>query len=270
MPATNQIPNSVIGAVASVISDHYYSHSRLDSLFMESSAPGEAPEGNCEKKCSSWLRRCNDDKSVNAHEVLGAVVQNFMDMEPPLIGSPNTKLDSGRKRITEALAKNQLSYQTNGFITLAGSSPTTKTLEEYFKAGDFASIEREFSRALEHIITDPHAAITAASSIIEAVCKTYIDTFDLIMPTKQSIVPLWKTIQGHLGLNVDRNIEGDQYEIIQGLSSIVDGVGAFRTHIGSAHGRGLQPPNITVAEARLGVNAAHTLVTFIMERWHTK
>ncbi|UUA74952.1 abortive infection family protein [Cellvibrio sp. QJXJ] len=28
---------------------------------------------------------------------------------------------------------------------------------------------------------------------------------------------------------------------MQGLSAIVDGVGAYRTHIGSAHGRGLQP-----------------------------
>jgi zinc protease len=34
--------------------------------------------------------------------------------------------------------------------------------------------EKEFERALEHINTDPHASITAASSIIEAVCKTYI------------------------------------------------------------------------------------------------
>jgi len=121
-----------------------------------------------------------------------------------------------------------------------------------------------------HISSDPHAAITAASSIIESVCKTYIDTFGLDLPSKQSVVPLWKAVQGHLGLNADRNLEGHQYKIIQGLSSIVDGVGAFRTHIGSAHGRGIRPPIVTIAEARLAVNAAHTLVVFIMERWHSR
>jgi hypothetical protein len=75
-------------------------------------------------------------------------------------------------------------------------------------------------------------------------------------------------VQSHLGLNVDPILRDDQKRILQGLTSIVDGVGAYRTHIGSAHGRGAAPPTIEVSEARLAVNASHTLVTFIMERWH--
>ena len=51
----NQIPNSVIGAVSSVIAAFYYSHSRLNSLFMEAGAPGAAPEGNCENKSTRVL-----------------------------------------------------------------------------------------------------------------------------------------------------------------------------------------------------------------------
>ena len=90
------------------------------------------------------------------------------------------------------------------------------------------------------------------------------------MPNKQNIVPLWKSVQQHLGLNIDKNLGEDQKKILQGLSSIVDGVGAFRTHIGSAHGRGISPPKIVNAEARLAVNSAHTLVVFIMECWHAK
>lgn len=75
----DNIPNSVIGAVASVIADHYYSHSKLETLFMESGAPGDAPEGNCEKKCSEWLKHCNKDSEVDALEVLGRVIQGYMD-----------------------------------------------------------------------------------------------------------------------------------------------------------------------------------------------
>lgn len=37
---TNKIPNSVIGALSSVVAEYYYSHSTLNSLFMERSAPG--------------------------------------------------------------------------------------------------------------------------------------------------------------------------------------------------------------------------------------
>ena len=71
-----------------------------------------------------------------------------------------------------------------------------------------------------------------------------------------------------MGLNANRILGDDQRKMLHGLSSIVDSVGAFRTHIGSAHGRGLEPPKIAVSEARLAVNSAHTLVVFIMERWH--
>lgn len=68
-------------------------------------------------------------------------------------------------------------------------------------------------------------------------------------------------------MTLDRNLGEDQRKMLQGLSSIIDGVGAFRTHIGSAHGRGIAPPKIVVAEARLAVNASHTLVIFIMGCW---
>jgi hypothetical protein len=80
---TNKIPNSVIGAVYSVLAEYYYSHSTLNSLFMEGCAPGGVPEGNCETKCSNWLRRCNDDSTVNPMHVLGLVIQKFMDLKRP-------------------------------------------------------------------------------------------------------------------------------------------------------------------------------------------
>lgn len=232
---------------------------------MESGAPGDVPEGNCEAKCASWLKRCNDDPTVDALSILGQVIQKFMDHE---LSDYFPQIEEGQKRIRDSLSKNQLSYQVNGYVTLAGASPATRTLVDFLRAGDFASIEAEFDRAVSQLDRDPHAAITAASSIIEALCKTYIETFDLEMPSKQTVVPLWRSVQVHLGLNIDPTLEDDQKRILQGLASIVDGIGAYRTHIGSAHGRGVQPPSIQVSEARLAVNASHTFVIFIMERWH--
>jgi hypothetical protein len=34
------IPNPVIAVVAEVLGEHYYSHSKLNTLFMEAGAPG--------------------------------------------------------------------------------------------------------------------------------------------------------------------------------------------------------------------------------------
>ncbi|MDO8909505.1 MAG: abortive infection family protein [Pseudohongiella sp.] len=269
---SDNIPNSVIGAVASVVASHYYSHSKLETLFMESGAPGDAPEGSCERKCSEWLKRCNNDPDVDALEVLGKIIQVYMDQDPQssFLGNSPSKIAEGQGRIKAALAQNQLSYRLNGHITQAGSTPISKTLEDYLKSGNFSSIEKEFERAVEHIQTDPHASVTAACSIIESALKFYIERFSLVEPNKLNVLPLWAVVQPHLRLNANATLAADQHKVLKGISSIIDGVGAFRSHIGSAHGRGSSPPSIVVAEARLVVNVAHTLVIFIMEVLHAK
>ena len=103
----NKIPNNVIGAVSSVLSEHYFSHTSLNSLFMESGAPGEVPMGNCETKCSNWLKICNEDDSIDAISVLGSIIQNYMDLPSnsySRAGAGST-VEYGQKRIIDALSK---------------------------------------------------------------------------------------------------------------------------------------------------------------------
>ena len=266
---SNIIPNAVIGAVASVIAAHYYSHSKLNTLFMESGAPGDPPEGNCETKCANWLKRCNEHSDINALEVLGLVIQSYMDTEPAksLFSDSylNSALKEGQDRIVAALERNQLTYKPNGYIVKSGSTVATKTLEDYLKKGDFTSVEVEFNRALSNFNTDPHTSITAASAIIESVLKYYIERNLLAMPIRMNIGPLWQTVRQNLALNADNQLNNVQQKILTGITSIIDGVGAFRSHIGSAHGRGESPPHISISDARLAVNVAHSVVTFIMD-----
>ncbi|WP_133625218.1 abortive infection family protein [Erwinia sp. LJJL01] len=269
---SNKIPNSVIGAVSAVIAAHYYSHTTLESIFMESGAPGDVPLGNCETKCSNWIKICNDDPDTDAFSVLGLVIQKYMDLPPDSYSKAGGDLTvrEGQKRISDALSRSQLEYRTNGIITKSGSTTISKTLEDYIKLGDYSSIDNEFRRAVENIQTDPHASVTAACSIIESTLKHYIEKFNLPMPQKLTVAPLWSTVMPDLGLNSDPMLAADQHKVLKGMSSIIDGVAAFRSHIGSAHGRGPNPPMIVVAEARLVVNVSHTIVVFIMDILHAK
>lgn len=52
----NKIPNNVIGAVSSVLGEHYFSHSTLNSLFMESGAPGEVPPETVKQNAAIGLK----------------------------------------------------------------------------------------------------------------------------------------------------------------------------------------------------------------------
>jgi hypothetical protein len=109
----------------------------------------------------------------------------------------------------------------------------------------------EFRRALENVEKDPPATLTAASSILESLFKVYIEDEGLLMPSDKSIMPLWKVVKEHLGLD-PKNLEDDDLrKILQGLVSIVDGIGSARTHAGSAHGRGRKTYAVQPRHARL-------------------
>lgn len=261
-----EIPNSVIGTVAEVLGSYYYSHTRLNTLFMENGAPGEPPVGNCVTKCSSWLKQCNFDSSVHPLEVLGGVLQKFMDEEFS-DSSVETDWKKGQDRIRRVLAKNGFSYQQNGQILTAGFSPSIRALAEILRAGELSSVDAEFQRALGSVELDPPTGVTAACAIIEALCKTYIEDKHLVMPDKKTIKDLWKVVRDHLGLDPSIVIDDDKKRILSGLASIVDGVGSLRTHAGSAHGHGRTQQTVTPSDARLAINAAHTLTVYVIELW---
>lgn len=269
MKEKTKIPNSVIGSVAEILGDYYYSHTKLNALFMESGAPGDPPPGNCVTKCMTWLKRCNEDSSVEPLSVLGAVIQDFMDKDLSDEWGDD-RWSNEQTRIRRALAKNGLTYQLNGQVLTAGSSPSSRTLSEILHEGDLAAVDIEFQRALASLESDPPAGLTAASALIEALCKAYIEDQGLTMPTRQTIKELWRVVRVDLGLDPRSTAEDDVRRILSGLASIVDGVGSLRTHAGSAHGRGPTSTPVTSREARLAIHAAHTLAVFLIEVWQDR
>jgi hypothetical protein len=151
-------------------------------------------------------------------------------------------------------------------VTGALATPA-QSLEEIIRDRDLPSIHIEFRRALANVEADPPAAITAACAILESLCKVYIGAQGLPMPADQSLKPLWRIVQDHLNLDPARVADADMKRILGGMASVVDGVGAFRTHAGSAHGQGTSPPPVEARHARLAVHAAETLVAFVLETW---
>ena len=78
--------------------------------------------------------------------------------------------------------------------------------------------------------------MTAACTIVEAVCKHYLETENIPLPNKQTIAPLWTEVAKNLRLSPGQMADDDLKQILSGLFSIAAGVGALRTHEGSAHG----------------------------------
>jgi len=170
-----------------------------------------------------------------------------------------------QERIRRALARNGLAYQLNGHVLRGGAGPSTQTLANILRSGDLSNVDAEFRRALSSVESDPPAALTAACALLESLFKIHIEDHGLAMPERQTIKELWRPVRDHLGLDPRSVADDDLKRVLSGLASIVDGIGSLRTHAGSAHGRGRNQRRVESREARLTINAAHTLTVFIIE-----
>jgi len=140
---------------------------------------------------------------------------------------------------------------------------------------DFDTVQMEIARALPSIQEDPEDAVTAACSLIEAVCRSILLELDHPLPSKKDIDGLIKAVQKPLGLSPGRNdlppeIEQDVRQTLGGLTSVTKGIGALRTHGGDAHGREKGFRRIDPRIARLALNSASSIALFLIETWERK
>jgi len=140
---------------------------------------------------------------------------------------------------------------------------------------DFDTVQIEIARALPSLATDPEDAVTAACSLIEAVCRSVLIELGLPLPAKRDIDGLLRAVQEPLGLSPGRTdlpteVEQDIRQILGGLTSVTKGIGALRTHAGDAHGRERGFRRIDARIARLALNSASSAALFLIESWERK
>ena len=230
------IPGALLAVVAEVVA-HKETHATLDNLFIYAGAPGEPPVGSKPAKALAWLRATNKDESVDPLAVAGRIIENYMEAELDPDDVCNVELLKERARISNALAKAKLQYVNGGKIVGSLGAPS-KALEDFIKDRDIESIESEFNRALSNVDTNPREAVSAASNILESVCKVYIEEERLEAPTKQDLKSVWFIVRKNLGLDPSVVEDQDLQKILTGLISIVNGIGSLRTHASSARGAG--------------------------------
>lgn len=140
---------------------------------------------------------------------------------------------------------------------------------------DFDTVSRDLERALESVLGDPEDAVTSACSTVESVCRSILIELEQPLPSKKDIQGLYNAVKEPLGLSagrtdIDALIATDVRQILSGLSSIIGGVGALRTHGGDAHGREKGYKRIDDRIARLAVHSASTAALFLIETWQRK
>lgn len=141
---------------------------------------------------------------------------------------------------------------------------------------DFDTVDREVGRIIKNLSIDPEDCITAASSLVESMCRSILVEMGLELPKERTLKMLFKAIQKPLGIAFAKNgkfsdEKNEQIRTILGaLAAIAQGIGSLRTCIGDAHGRESGFPRIDIRIARLAVNSANTISIFLIETWQEK
>ena len=238
------IPGPIIKTVSELVA-RSESHASLDNLFRYAGAPGDPPEGSKFVKAQEWLRIVNRSESVRPLDVLGRVIENYLETE-----AEEGWESERRMLLRQALDRHGLSYR-RGKVLSTKVGPSSRNLAEIIRSRDIEAINEEFTRAVESIGVDPREAVSAASNILEAVCKTYIEDEELRMPAKQDLPSVWTIVRKDLNFDPSQVEEQDLQKILSGMISVVDGIGALRTHGSRAHGSGRRRYRLEERHARL-------------------
>ncbi len=168
---------------------------------MYAGSPGDPPPGSKHAKALAWLRRVNQDESVEPLEVLGRLIEGYMDEEiNEELGSWGEERKKKKARINKALQNAKLQYVTGGRVIGSLAAPSI-SLEESIKKRSIAVLNEEFDRALRTVETSPKDALSSACNILESVCKVYIEEEALEMPAKQDLQPVWSVVRKDLGFD---------------------------------------------------------------------
>jgi AbiJ N-terminal domain 5/Abortive infection C-terminus len=145
------------------------------------------------------------------------------------------------------------------------------SLEHVEKAAgihDVLELNRHAARIRHGIADDPAQAIGSAKELLETVLKTVIGDHE--QKSRDDIPDLLKKAQAQLDLD-PRSASGSETlrRTLSNLGQVVHGVAELRSLYGTGHGRS-KSRELEIAHARLVVNAAITVATFLLEIWQQR
>lgn len=170
-----------------------------------------------------------------------------------------------REKLFEILTKIETGVSTSVLSTLSSKAEVL----------NMDTVTRDLDRALESAFRDPESAITSACSTLESVSRSILIELGLELPKKKDIKGLFDAVKRPLGLspgeiNVNAEIADDVRKVLSGLATVVEGIGALRTHGGDAHGRERGYTRLDARIAKLAIHSASTAALFLIETWQLR
>lgn len=171
------------------------------------------------------------------------------------------------ERLTEVSLEARDGVQTVAHLSDTPTLSIAFSLEQVSTDLGYDGLVQDWKRAQEAVYTDAASALTRASNLVETVCKHILDDKGEELPKDMSIMPLFRSTCSVLSLDASQQLENGMRGLGGGLTSVVQNIGLLRTQVGDAHGRGRARLVVSRRHARLAVNAAGLIATYLMNCW---
>ena len=195
-------------------------------------------------------------------------------MLPTLLGKKLENLQTIEEFVglAEWLRQKEPSLYNELYDDAGAAVVSLEQVEEASALHDVYELNRHAGRIRKGIAEDPAQAIGSAKELLETVLKTVVGDHNL-RPGDDINVLLKKA---RTELDLDPNAPGGSSpaadslrRTLSSLGQIVIGVAEVRNLYGTGHGRS-KSHELELAHARLVVNAAISVATFLLEVWQEK
>jgi hypothetical protein len=214
---------------------------------------------------------------TDADEILRKVIERAAD--PRDFANEPARLHAVVEYLNKYLVFDGLQLRQDGrrvrLLQSGASASVIEAFAETLGTIDFDTVARDLERALRSAEEDPEDAVTAACSVVESLCRSVLIELGHPLPDKRDVTGLYRAVREPLGLSPNREdlpseIAADVRTVLGGISAIVQGIGALRTHGGDAHGREKGFRRIDPRIARLAIHSASSVALFLVETWQQK
>lgn len=152
-------------------------------------------------------------------------------------------------------------------LLLEGAAPGVMAASDRLdQLDDWETVRRSWDAALDKVVTDPEGAITATRTTLESVCKHICDergvSYDDVAG---DLAKLYKASAAAMEIAPDQHSERIIKQILSGVATVVNGLGAMRNSLSDSHGRGKASVRPAPRHARLAVNTGFAVASFLID-----
>ena len=156
------------------------------------------------------------------------------------------------------------------FLEHGGKADVDKPIDEVLQDFHPDTVQSLWHKALARRDRDPEGAITAARSLLEAVCKHVLHEAGQPCGESWDLPRLYRATAESLNLAPSQHSEDAFKRILGGCTSVVEGLGTLRNRLSDSHGPGPATVRPAPRHALLSVNLAGAMSLYIVQTWRAR